>query len=119
MICEGVMEMELVCEGAKFWGFTLHWFLFFFCVDVVGTSDGVKRLEVNNKRWQPFEVKALLHYHLFCVIFQYNCVSCCYNEKKTTQNVNCLIGLDINFQNIYSIQDYIIKEIEFYRSLEA
>jgi hypothetical protein len=95
------MEMELVCEGAKFWGFVMQWFFFFFCVDVVGTSDGVKLLEVKDKRWQPFETKVLLHYDMFCVIFQYNCLCC--SERKITQNVNCLIGLNINFQNIYSI----------------
>jgi hypothetical protein len=53
----------------NFWGLALHWFLFFFCVDVVGTSDGVKLLKVEDKRWQPFEAKALLHYHVFCVFF--------------------------------------------------
>jgi hypothetical protein len=113
------MEMELVCGGAKFWGFALHWFLFFFCVDVVGPSDGVKLLEVENKRWQPFEAKALLHYHVFCVFFQYNCFCCCCIESKNTQNVNYLIGLDINFQNIYLTQGLVIKELEVDRSLKA
>jgi hypothetical protein len=67
LICEEMMEMELVCEGAKFWGFAFHWFLFSFCVDTIGSNDGMKLLEIEDKRWQPFEAKALLHYHVFCV----------------------------------------------------
>jgi hypothetical protein len=50
-------------------GFALHWFLFFFCVDVVGASNGMELLEVEDKIWQPFEAKALLNYHVFCVFF--------------------------------------------------
>ncbi len=61
------MEMELVCEGLKFLGFALHSFMFSLCVHVVGTNDGVKLLEVGDKRRQPFKAKALLHYYVFRV----------------------------------------------------
>jgi hypothetical protein len=67
LICGGAMEMELVCEGLKFLGFALHSFMFSLCVHVVGTNDGVKLLEVGDKRRQPFKAKALLHYYVFRV----------------------------------------------------
>ncbi len=61
------MEMELICEDLKFLGFALHSLMFSLCVHVVGANDGVKLLEVRDKRWQLSKAKALLHYRVFHV----------------------------------------------------
>jgi hypothetical protein len=67
LICQGMMEMELVCEGLKFLGFALNLFLFSLCVHVVGANERAKLVEVGDKRWQPSKAKVLLHYRVFLV----------------------------------------------------